>query len=777
MNVSNRIDHKVSSQKGGNPINFTKERVSILNQFFGDETRSRNFLSNSFKHRPVVLSNNNIASVQELLYDLDVLTLLQNTASDSIHVWLKQLDKEVMESITLDDAEQAFKLYKAGHSVYCRAPKEFEQLIITNLSNELHYGIKNIHTNDRFRRGEIEMFFSRKGHITKFHSDFQENFTIQLKGKKKWIFHKSSMVSPLRGCTLHFNDAQKDSLLIEQQLKVLKLSNIRFTGKEILETTTESNVKKKIPAKEPENKKKSVQQEKNENEKTTTTKNRKKQKISHPVPKEEEEETNEENEADEEHTPTFTEVILNEGDIMYHPPGIWHQVECTEDSISLNISLTAVSYADIFCGHLQQLLLENPFWRSAVYPPNNNNGSTNDFHPSGEAIMKSILDTVPVLLQSVEAKDVLNYSMVHSLEEIMKVEDDKTAEKESSDEDDQEGDEENDNHRKCRNSNKRKRKSEEEDIESEEDGEEDEEEEEEEEEEMEEVEEEEEEENPAINDIIYIDEINLEKFLEINYPKYLSSSSSSTSEEDLFNFISSLQFKFNPFAMLLTTEDLQNTSSSVLSSLNSKNKNNASNDHEYGKNDLQFIIHCGYGNETLESVSRKVLSLVSRDRKRRKSIEEEDEEEDNDEDMEEEEDNEEEEEEENKQINQRLQLMVHKMLHRYYQFREKRLSNFQKLNELYFLSHHTNHSGQLLPGANVTNIASAIMAKEVFSIKDYYQPPPSLKPVAKNNNKNTKSNNQVNMSSKAKGSEAKFQKKVCQLFLGFMMTGFLTLTN
>jgi ribosomal protein L16 Arg81 hydroxylase len=769
MNVSNRIDHKLSSQKRGNPINFTKEEASILNQLFGDETRIRNFLSNSFKHRPVVLSNNNIASVQELLYDLDVLTLLQNTASDSIHIWLKQLDKEVMESITLDDAEQAFKLYKAGHSVYCRAPKEFEQLIISNLSNELHYGIKNIHTNDRFRRGEIEMFFSRKGHVTKFHSDFQENFTIQLKGKKKWIFHKSSMVSPLRGCTLHFNDARKDSLLIEQQLKVLKLSNIHFTGKEILETTTECDAKKKIQSKEAGNRKNSVQQEKNEKAQMTP-KNHKKQKISHPVPKEKAETMYEEaNDDDEEHTPTFTEVILNEGDIMYHPPGIWHQVECTEDSISMNISLTAVSYADIFCGHLQQLLLENPFWRSAVFPPNNNNNrNNNDFHPSGEAIMKSILDTVPVLLQSVEAKDVLNYSMVHSLEEIMKDEDDKTTEKESSEEDQEEIDEEDENHYKSRNNNKRKRKSEEHDMESEE-------EEEEEEEGMEEEEEEEEEENPAVKDILYIDEIKLEKVLETNYPKYLSSS---TSEESLFNFISSLQFKFNPFAMLLTSEDLQNTSSSVLSSLNSKNKNNSINYHE-DENDLQFIIHCGYGNETLESVSRKVLSLVSRDRRRRKQLEEEEEEdeEDQDEDLEEEDNEEEEEEEENKQINQRLQVIVHKLLHRYYQFRETRLSNFQKLNELYFPSNRANNSGgQPLPGANITSIASKIITKEVFSIKDYYQSPPSAKPVAKNN-KNTKNNNKPKTPSKANDIEGKFQKKLCQLFLGFMMTGFLTLTN
>jgi len=34
--------------------------------------------------------------------------------------------------------------------------------------------------------GEIETFVSRKGNYTDWHMDFQENFTIQVKGSKKW---------------------------------------------------------------------------------------------------------------------------------------------------------------------------------------------------------------------------------------------------------------------------------------------------------------------------------------------------------------------------------------------------------------------------------------------------------------------------------------------------------------------------------------------------------------------------------------------------------------
>jgi hypothetical protein len=43
--------------------------------------------------------------------------------------------------------------------------------------------------------------------------------------------------------------------------------------------------------------------------------------------------------------------------------GIWHRVECEEDSISINVSLIVSSYAEIFCSGLQQLLWENPAFR------------------------------------------------------------------------------------------------------------------------------------------------------------------------------------------------------------------------------------------------------------------------------------------------------------------------------------------------------------------------------------------------------------------------------
>ena len=41
------------------------------------------------------------------------------------------------------------------------------------------------------------------------------------------------------------------------------------------------------------------------------------------------------------------EVILRPGDVLYHPAGVFHHVECLEDSLAINVSLYASSYADL----------------------------------------------------------------------------------------------------------------------------------------------------------------------------------------------------------------------------------------------------------------------------------------------------------------------------------------------------------------------------------------------------------------------------------------------
>ena len=64
----------------------------------------------------------------------------------------------------------------------------------------------------------------------------------------------------------------------------------------------------------------------------------------------------------------YTEVVLQEGDILYHPAGIWHAVEATEDSISINFSLRHVSKAQIVSNALMMLLQKDEKMREPIRP-------------------------------------------------------------------------------------------------------------------------------------------------------------------------------------------------------------------------------------------------------------------------------------------------------------------------------------------------------------------------------------------------------------------------
>ena len=61
-----------------------------------------------------------------------------------------------------------------------------------------------------------------------------------------------------------------------------------------------------------------------------------------------------------------TIVTLNEGDIMYHPAGIWHSVESVSDSISINFSMRQVRKADLIVNALRMHLLKDRDLREGI---------------------------------------------------------------------------------------------------------------------------------------------------------------------------------------------------------------------------------------------------------------------------------------------------------------------------------------------------------------------------------------------------------------------------
>jgi len=61
------------------------------------------------------------------------------------------------------------------------------------------------------------------------------------------------------------------------------------------------------------------------------------------------------------------EVVLEEGDILYHPAGIWHQVSClTDDSISINFSIRQVRIADLVTNAQRMMMLSVKEMRQGV---------------------------------------------------------------------------------------------------------------------------------------------------------------------------------------------------------------------------------------------------------------------------------------------------------------------------------------------------------------------------------------------------------------------------
>ena len=163
------------NKKGGlNPI---RPEIALLNSeclldnLFPISVKGESF-SDHFKRNPLVVrgSHECLNDVKNLLFNLDITELVKNTASERIHIWLSQKGSQnILESISVDDHSQAIKLYGAGHSIYCRAPSELERSVVPQLLNDLGLGIIGSGT-DRYRRGEIELFLSRKGHNTGLNS-------------------------------------------------------------------------------------------------------------------------------------------------------------------------------------------------------------------------------------------------------------------------------------------------------------------------------------------------------------------------------------------------------------------------------------------------------------------------------------------------------------------------------------------------------------------------------------------------------------------------------
>ena len=313
--------------------------ADLLASIVGAE-QAETFRRLHFQRRPVVFRGDasRLPQLEEAMGGLDLDFLLEQSASESVQVWLREggaTASEKLDSIQVD-GKQAAKLFRAGHSLYCRAPTHIEELFVPRMLHSLGYGPRPL-SSDRYSRGEVEMFYSRHGHVTDFHADFQENLTIQLSGTKQWIFGTSPLDHPLRGFTPHFDNSQ-DPSLSEQQLKLAKLYSPDFEVDQV--PSSESN------------------------------------------------------------KDGLSEIVLHPGDVLYHPAGVWHRVICNEDSVSINVSLTVSSYADLVCCGLLQLLSKHKDFRAGVRA-----GKTDVAHSKG--VIAAILEDLPRVLNKLKPEDFL----------------------------------------------------------------------------------------------------------------------------------------------------------------------------------------------------------------------------------------------------------------------------------------------------------------------------------------------------------------------------------
>jgi hypothetical protein len=189
------------------------------------------FMEKYFRRRAVhVVTNGGDDRIHPILNSMEGLDpshILRETSSENIFVWLTNKEKKI-ESIEVDSADTALSLHHAGHATYCRASPQVEQPLVRHTLAATGMGCGEYDpTNERsmtLGRGEVEVFMSTRSHTTDWHYDFQENFTLQLSGSKRWSLQKGVVQYPLRGCTPHYAAPEA----VESQMKAAHLSNPTF---------------------------------------------------------------------------------------------------------------------------------------------------------------------------------------------------------------------------------------------------------------------------------------------------------------------------------------------------------------------------------------------------------------------------------------------------------------------------------------------------------------------------------------------------------------------
>ncbi|KAL9181801.1 hypothetical protein ACHAXT_012144 [Thalassiosira profunda] len=294
----------------------------------------------------------------DYLFDLDARRIFEETSSENVFLWLRPSTEDghkttTLNSVEIADPDTAHALHVSGnHPAYCRAPPPLERRLVGPLLRATGLGGGHYHPphaeavtlggNTTLGRGEVELFIgapssssasggnvangdvcngnkgNEKQHTTGWHTDFQENFTIQLSGVKRWTLRRGRVRHPVRATTPHY---AREGSVVENQLKLARLSCL---GGNAVRNLTPGEVDA----------------------------------TEGPYGFE----YGDNNAYGPEET-----IVVYPGDVLYFPSGMWHRVESIEPGVSLNVSLMGTTYATLVAEALQHLMVgSDERWREIV---------------------------------------------------------------------------------------------------------------------------------------------------------------------------------------------------------------------------------------------------------------------------------------------------------------------------------------------------------------------------------------------------------------------------
>jgi Cupin-like domain len=234
-------------------------------------------------------------------------SLLQDATK--IIVWMKDKKTGMMQYLdATNNAEIALNCYNAGHSLYFNPSLSIQERYLEALSLDLGLGYSLPLDSESTFPGDIEVFAVSGKHVTPWHFDNQDNFTLQIKGTKRWSIKPGGLEEPLTN--LHPKSSNASSLQSDRRLH-------SFCSSSSIEQSTNEAIfhgGQYIP-------------------------------LSSDV----------------------STVVLRPGSFLYIPSGYWHQVEAEEEegSISINFSMSSGRYSDVILRSISYLVMRDADLRSS----------------------------------------------------------------------------------------------------------------------------------------------------------------------------------------------------------------------------------------------------------------------------------------------------------------------------------------------------------------------------------------------------------------------------